>query len=76
MIRLAEEQDYAEMLQIYQPFVENTVITFDLVPPTLDQFARKIDKIMEEASCLVCEINNQVVGYAYASAYCNKGAYA
>ena len=41
MIRLAEEKDYAEMLQIYEPFVKDTVITFD--PKTYQEYIEVIE---------------------------------
>lgn len=75
MIRVAKESDVAAMLAIYAPYVENTAITFDLVVPTLAEFTRKIQKIQTEAPCLVCEMDDKVVGYAYADTYRAKEAY-
>ncbi len=75
MIRIAKESDMAAMLAIYAPFVENTAVTFDLVVPTLAEFTRKINQILREAPCLVCEINGEVIGYAYADKHRTKGAY-
>lgn len=75
MIRLAKESDAAAMLAIYKPFVENTAITFDLVVPTLADFTKKINDVLKESPWLVCEINGQVVGFAYAAPYRTKEAY-
>ena len=75
MIRLAKESDVAAMLAIYKPFVENTAITFDLVVPTLAEYTQKMNKVLKEAPWLVCEMNGQVMGFAYANAYREKEAY-
>ena len=75
MIRLASEVDIAPMLAIYVPYVENTTITLDLVVPSLFEFNQKINKIQQEAPCLVFELDGAVAGYAYADTYRAKGAY-
>jgi len=76
MIRLAEEKDMFEMLEIYRPFVEKTAITFELKTPSLSEFTKRINKAMRDAPCLVCEVEGEVLGYAMASEYRSKGAYA
>ncbi len=75
MIRLAEEKDMQEMLEIYKPFVEKTAITFDLKVPTLAEFKQKLNRSMHDAPCLVCELDGIIAGYAFASEYRSKAAY-
>ena len=75
MIRLAEEADIASMLAIYTPYVENTAITFDIKVPSLFEFNQKINSILYEAPCLVCEVDGEIAGYAYADLHRSKGAY-
>ena len=75
MIRLANEADVAPMLAIYAPYIEDTAITFDTTVPSLFDFNQKINKIQQEAPCLICEVDGAVVGYAYADAHRSKGAY-
>jgi len=75
MIRITQESDVAEMLAIYAPFVEKTAITFDMKIPTLVEFKEKIQKIQEEAPCLVYELDGAILGYAYASAHRTREAY-
>lgn len=75
MIRLAQKEDMSQMLELYQYFVMKTAVTFDINTPPLDVFESKINSIMEEAPCLVCELDGSIVGYAYAAPYREKGAY-
>ncbi len=75
MIRLAEEKDFAEMLEIYQNFVKNTSITIDATSPTLADFSDSISTEMKTAPCLVCEIAGQIVGYAFAKKFRPQMAY-
>ena len=75
MIRLAKEADIAAMLAIYAPYVENTAITFDINTPSLFEFNQKMNAILIEAPCLVCEVDGEITGYAYADVHRSKGAY-
>ena len=47
-IRRAEPEDAAELLSIYAPYVEESWVTFECVPPTVEEFRRR----MEEFSAL------------------------
>jgi phosphinothricin acetyltransferase len=74
-IRVARPSDAAEMLAIYQPFVENTSITFETITPTVDEFQERISHYLENYPWLVAEMNGVVAGYAYASRYRERTAY-
>ncbi|GHU96001.1 hypothetical protein FACS1894208_09850 [Clostridia bacterium] len=66
----------AEVLAaIYSPYVTGTVITFELEPPTADDFRRRIEKITTDYPYIVMEIDGEIVGYAYASRYRERAAY-
>ena len=43
-IRLAKPSDAATLLAIYEPYVENTAITFEYEVPTIEDFANRIEK--------------------------------
>ncbi len=75
VIRLATLDDAAEILEIYRPFVENTVVTFEEVVPSLGDFRSRLDGIMSTCPYLVCEVDGRVVGYAYASEYRSRASY-
>lgn len=67
MIRIAKPNDVAAMLAIYAPFIANTAVTFEVETPSLEDFAKHIAHIQEEAPCLVWEQEGEVLGYAYAA---------
>ncbi len=74
-IRLIKETDSAEVLEIYKPYVLDTVITFEYDVPTLEDFTGRIRAITPEYPWLVCLMNNKIVGYAYASRFRYRTAY-
>ena len=74
-IRLAKPLDAAALLAIYAPYVENTAITFEYDVPTVEDFANRIEKILEKYPYLVAEEDGVVLGYAYASTYYARAAY-
>lgn len=74
-IRLATEADSASILEIYKPFITDTVITFEYDVPSLADFTKRISKIQKKYPWLVCEIDGDIVGYAYASPFHERAAY-
>lgn len=74
-IRLADRGDGAAICAIYTPYVLTTAVTFDLVPPTVEEMERKIDQTLEERPFLVAEENGNVIGFSYASPFRPRGAY-
>ncbi|MCP4442692.1 MAG: N-acetyltransferase [Aureispira sp.] len=74
-IRLVEEKDSAGILNIYAPYVLETAVTFELEVPSLEVFWERAKKNLAEAPFLVCEIDGQIAGYAYASRHRSRGAY-
>lgn len=75
MIRIAKPNDVAAMLAIYAPFIANTAVTFEVETPSLEDFAKHIAHIQEEAPCLVWEQEGEVLGYAYAAPHRWRAAY-
>jgi phosphinothricin acetyltransferase len=63
------------MVDIYAPVVRDTVISFELVPPTVDEFRARVREIAAFAPFLVHETDGRVVGYAYASKFRPRPAY-
>lgn len=74
-IRLANEADSASILDIYTPFITNTVITFENEVPTVAEFDKRIVSIQKKYPWLVCEVNKKIIGYAYASQFNERAAY-
>jgi phosphinothricin acetyltransferase len=76
VVRLATEQDVAEITRIYGHYVLHTCATFELEPPGCDEMAGRRARILELGlPYLVAEEAGRVVGYAYANAYRPRAAY-
>src|SRR5688572_16294335 len=74
-IRLARETDAKGILDIYAPYIENTSFTFETEVPTISDFAGRIRSYLEIWPWLVCEINGEIAGYAYATRHRERTAY-
>ena len=75
MIRMAQLDDVAAMLEIYAPFVKNTAVTFEVEVPSLPMFQQRIQHIQEQAPCLVWDQDGEILGYAYAGPHRERAAY-
>ncbi|MGB7443877.1 MAG: arsinothricin resistance N-acetyltransferase ArsN1 family B [Coleofasciculaceae cyanobacterium] len=74
-IRLVQASDAEQMLAIYAPFIKESSTTFELEVPTIEQLQQRIGTISEHAPWLVCEIEGEILGYAYASKHRQRAAY-
>lgn len=74
-LRAATVSDAAELLKIYAPYVTDTAITFEYDVPTLEDFKERIAHTLEKYPYFVAELNGEIVGYAYASAFHPRAAY-
>ncbi len=74
-IRFATTEDSADLLNIYAHYVENTVVTFEIVIPTIQEFSNRVETISEFYPYLVYVIDGKTVGYAYASRHKERQAY-
>lgn len=74
-IRFAETSDAAAVRGIYAPFVESTAVSFEIVPPTVEEMAERIARISAQYPWLVCESDGVVAGYVYACQHRERAAY-
>lgn len=74
-IRLATEDDAEPIVEIYAPIVRDTIISFELEPPSLDEMRQRISKTLEKYPWLICERDGQVLGYVYATKHRERAAY-
>ena len=74
-IRLITESDAGEVLEIYKPYVLNTIISFEYEVPALHEYVQRIRTNTAEYPWLVCLQNNKIIGYAYASKHRYRTAY-
>lgn len=75
MIREIEEKDYKDCLDIYNYYIKNTTITFELSPLSLDTFKERIKNIKKDYPFLVYEENSKVLGFAYLDHFNFRKAY-
>ncbi|MCB9357799.1 MAG: N-acetyltransferase [Calditrichaeota bacterium] len=75
MIRLATPADADACLRIYAPIIERTAISFELVTPTVAEFAARIEKISRTYPYLVWQDRNEILGFVYATRYRERAAY-
>jgi L-amino acid N-acyltransferase YncA len=69
-------EDAEEIRSIYNPFVESSTVTFDLVPRTLDEQRAWIEARDGSHAALVAELDGDVVGFGSLSPYRDRPAYA
>ena len=75
IIRSAQLSDAKAIQAIYQPYVTETAITFEVDVPTVLEFEERITQTLTHFPYLVAEEEGIVVGYAYASTYYARAAY-
>ena len=74
-IRMATVQDVPRILEIYAPYIENTVCSFEYTVPSLADFTQRFLKITRQFPWLVWEEDGLVLGYAYGSLPFARTAY-
>lgn len=75
LIRQAKVGDAEPLLAIYRPIVLETAVSFELEPPTLEQFRQRIVKAVSDYDWLVAEVDGRTAGYAYGTSHRPRGAY-
>ncbi|MEO5510756.1 MAG: arsinothricin resistance N-acetyltransferase ArsN1 family B [Longimicrobiales bacterium] len=76
VIRLSTIADAEQVQAIYAPIVRDTVISFELEPPSVDEMAARMEKTrLLEMPWIVIEDAGEVLGYAYAGKYRERPAY-
>lgn len=76
-IATATSADAAEIAAIYAPYVRDTAITFEYEAPSAREMSSRIERITSTHPWLVArDLSGVAVGYAYASPYYGRAAYA
>ncbi len=75
MIRVARDSDAERIREIYTPAVVETVTSFEIVVPTVDDMAGRIRELGKTYPWLVHEQDGEVSGYAYACPHRSRQAY-
>ena len=74
-ITYAKLEDAKRLVEIYRYYVEKTAITFEYEVPSVEEFQQRMVHVMEKYPYLVAKIDNQIIGYAYASSFNVRAAY-
>ncbi len=75
-IRPAALTDVPAVARIYAHAVETGTASFELTPPDQTEMARRMSDLLDnDFPYLVAEVDNAVVGYAYAGPYRARPAY-
>jgi len=74
-IRMVQPGDSARMLEIYRPYVENSVISFEVTIPSSQEFEQRVRDISAEYPFIVYTIDEMIAGYAYAHKHMERAAY-
>lgn len=74
-IRTVAQEDAAAITAIYNYFIRETTITFELLELETTTMAERIHKISSRFPYLVAVDNNKLLGYAYANTWKTREAY-
>lgn len=75
MIRHVRTQDAAQIADIYNKYIQDTVITFETEPIDETEMRERISRIATHYPYLVYEQNHEIIGYCYAHGWKEKAAY-
>jgi phosphinothricin acetyltransferase len=75
IIRPVNENDAKGILEIYSPYILYTPVSFETEVPGLEAYRQRIRQYQERMPWLVCEINRNLAGYAYATDHRQRKAY-
>lgn len=70
------DRDAAAIAEIYRPNVDPGLSSFETVPPSAEEMARRIREYGEGWAYLVAEAGGEVAGYAYGGRHRARDAYA
>ena len=74
-IRTARAEDAADIQAIYAPFVQETSVSFETVPPSVETMAARISSNLARHGYFVAQSEAGILGFAYASPYRPRPAY-
>lgn len=75
LFRFAVAADCGVLAEIYRPYVENSLISLELVAPDVGEFGRRMAEISAFYPYIVYEDGGRVTGYAYATAFNPRPGY-
>lgn len=74
-IEFAKVEDAREILALYDYYIQNTAITFEIETPSLSEFENRIRNIQKRYPYLIAREGNRIAGYAYGNVFKARAAY-
>jgi L-amino acid N-acyltransferase YncA len=74
-IRDAVTSDAAAICRVYNPYIRNSIVTFEEAEVTVSEMAVRIAKVTGALPWLVAEEAGEFIGYAYAAMHRERLAY-
>lgn len=75
-IRDARPADVSALLDIYAPLVTSSAVSFEILPPSVEDFAGRVAHAQSKWAWLVADAGDgAIAGYAYAGAFRSRAAY-
>ena len=74
-IRTAQAEDAADIQAVYAPFVQETSVSFETVPPSVETMVARISSNLARHGYFVAQSDAGILGFAYASPYRPRPAY-
>lgn len=68
-------KDSAAIVGIYNPFITDTVVTFETAPLSAEEMGTRIESIASTHPYIVCEIDGELAGYAYVHTWRERSAF-
>lgn len=75
MIREVKLEDAKTICDIYNYYIDNTVITFEETHVNTDRMKKRIERTIKTYPWLVYEKDRKIIGYAYAIEWKKRSAY-
>jgi L-amino acid N-acyltransferase YncA len=75
MLRICTPPDAAQICEIYNHYVRETVVTFEESPVPEADMAQRISDVTARLPWLVWEADGAIIGYAYAAPWKARAAY-
>ena len=75
IVRGSDPSDAHACAGIYAPYVEETAISFEAIPPSASEMGQRIAEAIDTHAWLVLEDGGRVAGYAYGGPLNRRAAY-
>lgn len=75
MIRYVTQRDVKRITEIYNDYIINTTISFEVKPLTEDEMRNRIESVLAHDPFLVWEEDGEIAGYCYAHPWKERAAY-